>query len=68
MADETPVPIPHDRTRIDVTRSAEMRYWTHKFAVSDDELLAAVAAVGDEAGKVCAFLQEEDRGDHATRH
>jgi hypothetical protein len=37
---------PQDRARINVHEDYELRYWTHAFGVSADELRQAVQAVG----------------------
>ena len=46
-----------DRTRINLGEDYEVRDWAKKFAVSADELRAAVKAVGNEAKAVEAHLQ-----------
>jgi hypothetical protein len=43
---------PQDRKRIDVSQEYEVRYWTAKFAVSPEQLRAAVDKVGVMADDV----------------
>jgi hypothetical protein len=35
-----------DTARVDITRDHEVRYWTKRFACTENQLRAAVAAVG----------------------
>jgi hypothetical protein len=46
MADDRSLRSGQDRTRVNVNPDHELRYWTHKWGVSRDELRAAVAKVG----------------------
>jgi hypothetical protein len=41
-----------DRTRINIHEDHEIRYWTQKFGVSQDQLKAAVQKVGPSAAAV----------------
>jgi hypothetical protein len=41
-----------DRTRINIHEDHEVRYWTQKFGVSQDQLKAAVQKVGPSAAAV----------------
>lgn len=50
-----------DRARINVNEPHEMRYWTERFNVTEDQLTKAVEAVGVSAEAVAAHLQ---RGSH----
>jgi hypothetical protein len=45
-----------DRRRIDISQDYELRDWAKQFGVSPDALKKAVAAVGDDAGKVAEHL------------
>lgn len=46
-----------DRKRISLSEDYEVRDWSKKFGVSQDELRRAVARVGDRAEDVEAFLK-----------
>jgi uncharacterized protein DUF3606 len=46
-----------DRNRINVNEDYELRDWSKKFGVSQDELKAAVKAVGDNASAVEKHLK-----------
>ena len=46
-----------DRQRINVDQDFERRSWAYKFAVSQDTLRRAVAAVGDNAAEVERYLK-----------
>ena len=52
MPDDKSKPGGQDRKRINVNEDYELRDWAKKFGVSQDELKAAVKAVGDDAGAV----------------
>lgn len=52
MADEVRSKTPPDRSRIDVDRPQDRRYWAHKFGVTEDELRKAVETVGTKAAFV----------------
>lgn len=45
-----------DRSRIDVDRFWELRYWSGKFEVRPDELRKAVEAVGNSPYAVARYL------------
>ena len=53
MADDKTKPGGQDRSRINVNEDYELRDWSKKFGVTEDQLKAAVKAVGTsaEAGK-----------------
>ena len=57
MPDDTSKPGGQDRKRINVNEDYELRDWAKKFGVSQDELKAAVKAVGDDAGAVEKHLK-----------
>ncbi|MEN4919737.1 DUF3606 domain-containing protein [Achromobacter spanius] len=46
MSDDLKNRGPQDRARINVNEDHELRYWTKALGVSDDQLKAAVKAVG----------------------
>jgi hypothetical protein len=52
-----------DRKRIDVTQDYEVRDWSKKFGVSQEQLKEAVQAVGTQADRVEEYLK--NRGDRA---
>ena len=54
--DKNEVGVP-DRTRINLSEEYEVREWTKSLGVSEDELRAAVDAVGNSADKVREYLQ-----------
>ena len=60
MADDPNVRGQQDRSRINVNQDHELRYWSEKFGVSQDELRKAVEAVGPVADDVERRL----RGSH----
>ena len=49
----------HDRKRININEDYELRDWSKKFAVTPDELKAAVEVVGNDAKAVEAHLKGE---------
>jgi len=46
-----------DRARIDVNEDYELRDWSKKFGVTQEELKAAVQSVGDQASAVEKHLK-----------
>lgn len=46
------LPVPADRSRIDVTDPVEVRWWSKVLGCSPQQLLQAVARAGDSAAKV----------------
>lgn len=56
MSDDTSLRGPRDRTRIALGEEHEVRYWTHKWGISRDELADAVKAVGNGAAAVARHL------------
>jgi hypothetical protein len=52
MADDPNIRGAQDRSRINVEQSHEVRYWSQKFGVSEEELRKAVEAVGPMADAV----------------
>ena len=57
MADDLTNRGPTDRDRVNVNEDWEMRYWTGKFACTDEELRAAVKAVGPMKDDVEQYLR-----------
>lgn len=47
-----------ERTLIDVTSEDDIKYWTEQFGANDDELRAAVKAVGKDVAAVEAQLKK----------
>lgn len=47
-----------DRDRININEPYELRDWAEKFGVTHARLKEAVAAVGDSAKKVQAYLKK----------
>lgn len=45
-----------DRARVNVNEPHEVRYWTEKFGVSEEDLIQAVGVVGVGADKVGEYL------------
>jgi hypothetical protein len=56
MADDKTIRNGQDRERINMGEDYEVRYWTEKFKVSEDELRDAVGKVGDRARAVAQEL------------
>ncbi|MBF8753753.1 DUF3606 domain-containing protein [Pseudomonas guariconensis] len=52
MADDLSNRGPQDRSRINIEESWEVRYWSQKFGVSEQQLKDAVKAVGQSAEAV----------------
>lgn len=52
MADDKSQRSPQDAARINVNEDYEVRYWTDKFGVSEQQLRDAVAKVGVSAQAV----------------
>ncbi|MBI6620360.1 DUF3606 domain-containing protein [Pseudomonas corrugata] len=58
MADDLSNRGPRDRSRINTSEEWELRYWTKEFGVTEDELKAAVQAVGAGADDVRKKLKK----------
>ena len=50
-----------DRSRINVSQEHELRYWTNKFGVTQEQLKAAVQAVGSSVDRVREHLGKLSR-------
>lgn len=46
-----------DRARININEPHEVRYWTERFNITEDQLAKAVEDVGVSADAVAAHLQ-----------
>jgi hypothetical protein len=57
MSDDKTKTNVQDRTRVNVNKDYELRYWSEKFGCTHDELRAAVKAVGVMAKDVEAHLK-----------
>ena len=58
MADDPNARGPQDRSRININQTHEVRYWSQKLGVSEEELRKAVEAVGPMADAVERRLRE----------
>jgi hypothetical protein len=56
MSDDLKNKGPQDRARINLHEEHEVRYWTKKFGVTEDELKKAVASAGVSAEAVAKKL------------
>lgn len=48
-----------DRARVNVNEPHEVRYWTEKFGVSEEDLIQAVTVVGVSAQEVERYLKKD---------
>lgn len=46
-----------DRARVNINEDHEVRYWTKKFGVTEEQLIAAVSVVGVSADEVEQYLK-----------
>ncbi|MBT2337629.1 MULTISPECIES: DUF3606 domain-containing protein [Pseudomonas] len=58
MADDLSNRGPQDRNRISTSEAWELKYWTKELGVTEDELKAAVKAVGPLAVDVRTHLKK----------
>jgi hypothetical protein len=58
MSDDLRKRSPQDRSRISLVEPWEVRYWTHKFGVTRDQLEAAIRKVGHSVWEVAAELDK----------
>ena len=56
MSDDRTKRGPQDNTRINIHEDYELQYWSKKFGVTPDELVAAVDAVGPMTSDVANRL------------
>ena len=61
MADDPALTRPQDAHRVNLNEEYELRYWTHKFGVTAEQLREAVQQVGPMAEDVADFLEAEAR-------
>jgi len=61
MSDNPNIRGGQDRTRINPEQDYEVRYWTEKFKVSEQQLREATKAVGNSAEKVEEYLKKNRR-------
>jgi hypothetical protein len=59
MADDPKKVGGQDRARINLNQDYEVRDWSKSLGVTEQELRAAVAAVGDRADKVREYLRRK---------
>lgn len=52
MADDLSNRGPQDRSRVNLSEGYEVRYWTQKFGVSEEQLRKAVEKAGSSADAV----------------
>lgn len=57
MSDDLNKRIPQDASRISLTETWEINYWTHKFNVTESVLRQAINAVGNGARNVEGYLK-----------
>ncbi len=57
MSDDKKIRGPADASRISLSETYEVAYWTETLGVSRDELAKAVVEVGNSAEAVRAYLQ-----------
>ena len=48
-----------DRARVNINEEHEVRYWTEKFGVSEEDLIQAVSIVGVSAEEVGRYLKKD---------
>lgn len=56
MVDDLEIRRPQDPTKINIHERHEVRYWTHKWSISEQQLVAAVKAVGVMTKDVARYL------------
>ena len=56
MAEDLKTRGPTDLTRVDTTETQDVAYWCEEWGCTEDELKAAIVAVGDTAADVMAHL------------
>jgi len=59
MADDTSIRGAGDRTKVNVNQRHELQYWSKELGCTEDELRAAVEAVGPSADKVREHLSKQ---------
>jgi hypothetical protein len=61
MSDDLSDRGPADAARVDISQPHELRYWTRTLGCSEQELRAAVAAVGEVAEEVREYFRDRTR-------
>jgi hypothetical protein len=59
MSDDKSNRGPQDRSRVNVNEDYEVRYWCKEFGCTEQQLKAAVQAVGVSADKVREYLSRK---------
>ena len=59
MVDNLTIKRPQDPTKINVHETWEVEYWTKKWGITKQQLVAAVNAVGVSTAKVAAYLGKQ---------
>lgn len=59
MSTENPWPTPADWNHVALTDRAEVGYWTRRFDCTEEQLRAAIEAVGNVAADVERWLREQ---------
>ena len=57
MANDTTTRVPADPTRINLQDNDEILYWSQKFGVTNEQLIAAVRSAGVMANDVALALK-----------
>lgn len=57
MADDKTIRDERDRSKVDVHENYEMAYLEEKFGINRDEVIAAIAAVGNNREKIEEYLR-----------
>jgi uncharacterized protein DUF3606 len=61
MADDTSVRSGTDRNKINTSQDHEVRYWAKELGISQEELRAAVQAVGSSVAKVRDYVSARQK-------
>jgi hypothetical protein len=60
MTDDTSLRAPQDASRIALGEDYEVRYWTEKWGITEDELADAVREVGHSSAAVARHLGQSE--------
>jgi hypothetical protein len=58
MSDHVIDPVPPDLETVNISEHSEVRWWSMKFAVTEDQLRSAVDAVGPTPAEIERHLKE----------
>ena len=58
MSDHVTDRVPRDLERVNIDEHSEVRWWSVKFAVTEDQLRSAVAVVGPTPDEIERHLKE----------